>query len=91
VYEKCLLSYPPMSAALSHRDPALFMETIKRNEYWVICVYTIDFTLCLVPRVIVTRAYAVIDLVNVFRTHGTIFDSRFGFRVLGRFITFSLS
>jgi len=38
----------------------------------------------------VARTYPVIDLENVFRTHGTNFDSGFGFYVLDRFIAFSL-
>jgi hypothetical protein len=45
----------------------------------------------LIPHVVVARTYAIIDLVNVFRTHGTNFDSGFGFYVLDRFIAFSLS
>jgi len=54
-------------------------------------VYKIDSHFFLVPHVIVARTYPVIDLENFFRTHGTHFDSGFGFYVLDRFIAFSLS
>ena len=55
------------------------------------CVCKIDSHFFLVSHVIVAHTYAVIVLVNVYRTHGTNFDSGFGFYVLDRFIAFSLS